>query len=92
MTNHPHRKGARQGSHPAVAEIRATREEAGQTQTEAAEAIQVALRTWQDYEGGQRKMPPGLFEYYCLQVAFPREMQKLIIRWRDPGRSDWAVK
>jgi len=58
------------------------REEAGHTQTEAAECILVSVRTWQDYEQGRRKMPPGLWEYYCLQTAFPNEMDKLITRWR----------
>jgi hypothetical protein len=61
-----------------------------QTQTEAAACILVSVRTWQDYEQGRRKMPPGLWEYYCLQCAFPSEMDKLITRWRHIERSDWA--
>jgi len=82
--NHPARnkRAAKRGPHPTGAEIRQTREEAEQTQTEAAQSIHVALRTWQDYEGEQRKMPPGLWEYYCLQCAYPREMGRLIKRWR----------
>lgn len=85
MTNHPARnkRAAKRGPHPTGAEIRQTREEAEQTQTEAAESIRVALRTWQDYEGERRKMPPGLWEYYCLQCAFPAEMRRLIRRWRS---------
>lgn len=85
MTNHPARnkRAAKRGPHPTGAEIRQTREEAEQTQAEAAASILVALRTWEDYEGERRKMPPGLWEYYCLQCAFPREMGRLIRRWRS---------
>lgn len=92
MTNHPARnkRAAQRGPHPTGDEIRSTREEYGHTQTEAAECIHVAAKTWQDYESERRKMPPGLWEYYCLQVAYPREMRKLLLRWRDPARSDWA--
>lgn len=82
--NHPNRnkRAARSGHHPTGVEIRQAREEAEQTQTEAAACIQVALRTWQDYEGERRKMPPGLWEYYCLQIAYPSEMGRLLRRWR----------
>lgn len=85
MTNHPARnkRAAKRGPHPTGAEIRQTREEAEQTQTEAAQSIHVALRTWEDWEGERRKMPPGLWEYYCIQCAFPREMGRLIRRWRS---------
>lgn len=73
MTNHPARnkRAASRGSHPAGREIRQTREEFGHTQTEAAEAIHVALRTWQDWEGEQRKMAPGLFLLYKLVARYP---------------------
>lgn len=79
MTNHPNRnkRAAKRGPHPTGAEIRHMRERAGHTQSQAAAAIQVALRTWQDYEGEKRKMPPGLWTYYCLQVLFPDEMRRL---------------
>lgn len=82
--NHPNRnkRAAVRGPHPTGAEIRQTRLELGQTQSEAAESIHVALKTWQDYEGERRKMPPGLWEYYCLQAAFPDEIQRLIKRLR----------
>jgi len=77
------KRAAKRGPHPFPAEISQTREEAGQTQSEAAACILVSVRTWQDYEQGRRKMPPGLWEYYCLQCAFPREMSRLIRRWRS---------
>jgi DNA-binding XRE family transcriptional regulator len=91
--NHPsrNRRAAKRGPHPTGSEIRQAREEFGHTQTEAAESIHVALRTWQDYEGERRKMPPGLWEYYCLQIAYPQEMRKLMTRWRDTANSDWGA-
>ena len=83
--NHPGRnkRAAKRGPHPTGAEIRQTREKAGQTQAEAAASILVAAKTWQDYELERRKMPPGLWEYYCLQCAFPREVGRLIRRLRS---------
>lgn len=71
--NHPNRnkRAAARGPHPTGAQIRQTREKAEQTQTEAAQSIQVALRTWQDYEGERRKMPPGLFRLYKLLTRYP---------------------
>lgn len=83
--NHPNRnkRAAQRGPHPSPAEITQAREEAEHTQAEAAACILVSVRTWQDYEQGRRKMLPGLWEYYCLQCAFPAEMRRLIRRWRS---------
>lgn len=47
---------------PEPAAIKRARREAGLTQTQAATLIYKALRTWQQYEGGQRKMDPQLWE------------------------------
>lgn len=71
--NHPNRnkRAAKRGPHPTGAEIRQTREEAGQTQAEAAASILVATKTWQDYELERRKMPPGLFRLYKLLTRYP---------------------
>jgi DNA-binding transcriptional regulator YiaG len=84
MTNHPARnkRAAQRGPHPSPAEITQAREAAEHTQAEAAACILVSVRTWQDYEQGRRKMAPALWEYYCLQVAYPQEMRRLIRRWR----------
>ena len=57
--------------HPKPSEIAAARAAAGLTQTEAAERIHGKLRTWQDYEGGQRKMHPGLWELFRLKTGRP---------------------
>lgn len=52
--------------------VRETREAAGHTQAEAAAVIEVARRTWQDYESGRRSMPPGLLRLYR------------ILTWQEP--------
>lgn len=72
MSNHPNRsrRKDRAGRNPRPAEIAQTREEAGLTQTQAAELIYSTLRTWQDWEGGQRRMHPALWEYWCMLYAF----------------------
>lgn len=54
---------------PTPAEIQRAREAAGLTQTEAGERIYSKLRTWQDWEGGQRRMHPGLFELFLLKTG-----------------------
>jgi len=63
--------------HPDPANIRAAREAAGDTQTAAAERISSTLRTWQDWERGIARMPPGLWRLYrhvagIERIPFPR--------------------
>lgn len=48
-----------------------------------AAALEVAVRTVEDWEGERRKMPLGLWTYYQLLCAFPREMQRLLRKWRS---------
>jgi transcriptional regulator with XRE-family HTH domain len=52
---------------PSPAAVKAARLAAGLTQEEAGAAVGVARRTWQDWERGQRRMPPGLFELFNLK-------------------------
>jgi DNA-binding XRE family transcriptional regulator len=40
---------------------------AGLTQEQAGALVGVARRTWQDWERGQRRMQPGLFELFNLK-------------------------
>lgn len=51
-------------SNPSPAEIRAAREAAGLTQTQAAALIYCTLRGWQNWEGGLRPMHPAFFELF----------------------------
>ena len=67
MTNHPNRAGR----HPAPTpeQIRAARAAAGMTQTQAADIVHGAMRAWQDWEAGKRRMPPGLWELFRIKTA-----------------------
>jgi putative transcriptional regulator len=76
MGNHPNRgKAPKPGANPKPAEIKAAREAAGLTQTEAAEVIYSTLRTWQDWEAegdARRRMHPGLWELWLIKTAHLR--------------------
>ncbi|WP_026485281.1 helix-turn-helix domain-containing protein [Alcaligenes phenolicus] len=48
--------------------IRNARIAAGLTQTEAAQLVRASLRAWQQWEAGDRSMPPGLFELFMLKT------------------------
>ncbi|WP_029413336.1 helix-turn-helix domain-containing protein [Acidovorax radicis] len=56
-----------QSSTPAA--IREARLAAGLTQTEAAQTVRASLRGWQQWEAGDRAMPPGLFELFMLKTG-----------------------
>jgi len=72
--NHPNgsRTNRRRDANPTVAEIRAARDQAGLTQTEAARRIHSTLRAWQcwESEGGEnRPMHPALFELFLTKTG-----------------------
>ena len=54
---------------PTPAELREARINSGLTQTEAAQKVQASLRGWQQWEAGDRAMPPGLFELFMLKTG-----------------------
>nr|WP_081462162.1 transcriptional regulator [Alicycliphilus denitrificans] len=54
---------------PTAAAIRAAREAASLTQSEAASIVHSALRSWQQWEAGDRKMHPGLWELFRIKAA-----------------------
>jgi DNA-binding transcriptional regulator YiaG len=56
-----------QGPKPTA--IRKARLAAGLTQTEAAQVVRGSLRGWQQWEAGDRAMPPGLFELFMLKTG-----------------------
>ena len=77
MSNHPNR-GQRRGpfASPTSEEVRAARQAAGLTQSEAAVKIRGTLRSWQRYEGvsgtpDHRRMHPGLFELFLIKTGQP---------------------
>ncbi len=62
-------------SSPTGDEIRTARERSKLTQTEAAAVIYGTLRGWQDYEGEQRRMHPGLFELFQIKTGQSRKFK-----------------
>ena len=73
MSNHPNRGPKGLSSTPKAAEIRAAREAAGLTQTQAAVLIHATLRAWQGWEAAEgeasaRRMHPGLWELFRLKT------------------------
>ena len=58
-----------EAARPGSAAIRAARVAAGLTQTAAAQTVRSSLRGWQQWEAGDRAMPPGLFELFMLKTG-----------------------
>lgn len=54
---------------PDPVEIRAAREAAGLSQAAAAALVHSGLRTWQQWEAGDRRMHPGLWELFQLKIV-----------------------
>ena len=74
MTNHPGRTPSHEPQRMTPGELRDLRARAGLTQTRAAELAGVALRTMQQYEAGDRKMPrsaSGLLCMSCIVLGAP---------------------
>ena len=70
MANHQNRNRRRSNpaANPTPEEIRAAREAAGLTQTEAAAIIYCTLRAWQDWEAGARRMHPAFWELWRIKA------------------------
>jgi DNA (cytosine-5)-methyltransferase 1 len=73
MINHPNRGQKGPSSTPSSSEIRAAREAAGLTQTQAAVVIHATLRAWQGWEAAEgeasaRRMHPGLWELFKIKT------------------------
>ena len=54
---------------PTPHQIMKTRMDAGLTQTEAGSLVYAALRTWQDWEYGNRKMSPANWELFTIKLG-----------------------
>jgi len=39
------------------------------TQSEAAQAVRGTMRAWQEWEAGNRRMHPGLWELFRIKLA-----------------------
>lgn len=79
MNNHPNRSRAKSlASNPNPDEIIGMRINAGITQQQAAAIVHAGLRTWQQWEAGDRSMHPAYRELFLLKTG----QKKLEI---DPG-------
>lgn len=63
---------------PTHIEIKQTREQAGLTQSQAADLIHKGLRTWQGWEAsegspGHRKMDPAFWELFIIKITMSNE-------------------
>lgn len=54
---------------PEPDEIRASREVAGHSQSQAARTAYATLRSWQAWEAGERRMPRANFVLYKLRTG-----------------------
>jgi len=66
MTSHPNRGQRGPLANPLPADIIASRQAAGLTQTEAAHLVCGSLRAWQQWEAGDRRMHPGLWRLFLI--------------------------
>lgn len=69
MMQVPRRVKPTRAPRPEPEQVRAARAAAGLTQTQAAETIGVSMRTWQDWESGQRQMHPSLMELFRIKTT-----------------------
>lgn len=73
MVNHPNRPDRRtqgKGANPTPDDIRRGREWCGLTIRAAAEVVYASPRAWEDWEGGLRRMHPGLWELFCRKTGY----------------------
>jgi len=67
--NHPNRsKHSTAPTAPTPSAIRAAREAALLTQTDAAKLVYVTLSAWQRWEAGERKIHPAFWELWQLKT------------------------
>lgn len=69
MTNHGNRSKHTARHNPKPSDIKAARESSGLTQTQAADLIHCNLRSWQQWEAGDRAMHPAFWELWQQKVT-----------------------
>lgn len=75
LTNHPNRGRAKSAaSNPEPEDISRARASIGLTQSECALLVHAGLRSWQQWESGERRMHPAFWELFRIKSAlFERE-------------------
>lgn len=77
MSNHPNRGLKGPSSNPSPEDIKAAREAiAGLTQTAAADLVHSTCRAWQQWEAGDRRMHPAMWELFKIKTALIVRMPK----------------
>lgn len=69
MANHPNRGPKGPSSNPDPAEIRAAREAAELSQAAAGALVHTTVRTWQQWEAGDRRMHPAFWELFRIKAG-----------------------
>lgn len=72
MSNHPNRSAGHPARNPSPGEVRAAREAARLTQTQAAALVYASLRNWQQWEQAEgassaRRMHPAIWELFRIK-------------------------
>lgn len=83
MTNHPNRGPKGPQSNPDPVEIRAAREAADLTQTQAASLVFSGLRAWQQWESGDRRMSPAIWELFGIKIRAAGSVDAFRAWWGD---------
>ena len=68
MSNHPNRGGSNPARNPKPAEIKKLRIQAGLSQAGAGELLYTTVGSWQQWEGGLRRMHPAFWELFQIKV------------------------
>jgi DNA-binding transcriptional regulator YiaG len=78
VSNHPNRSQANRAvaGNPKPAEILRAREDAGLTQQQAADLLFSSWRTWQNWEAGERRMPPSAWELFNAKINASKMIEK----------------
>lgn len=95
MSNHPNRSKARTGPGitPTPEQVRELRSRLKLTQTEAAAVVYFSMRAWQEWEAGERRMLPAVWELFRAKTGtLPYPLQRLTAPRLDgaeaiPGQS-----
>lgn len=69
MANHPRRSRGSRGYVPSPEEIELARTARRLTQAAAAALLYKGVRTWQQWEAGDRKMDPALWELFIAKCG-----------------------